>query len=163
MKDTIEQLDQMRSGVDYKMPVRIRNYSIMLRPLSIMEEVEVIAEVTDRYASLPENYKNRVSENLLQAKESLKLASTSDVGTKDPKITDYILDRMTNTEIQYLWKQYIAACDRVNPSFDKMSEDELKELLDKVKKNPELLTEFSFWELVNFCQSLIKEESPTDK
>lgn len=154
--DKIPQLEAMRQGVDYRMPVQVRGFSITLRPLSIMEQMQVAATVVENYNKLPTPAQNRLTENILKVKETLMIASTTDVGTNDPKITEYIVDRMTNDELQSLWKSYISACDRVNPSLDEMTMEQVNEIVDQVKKSPDLLIELSFLELINVCRRLIK-------
>lgn len=154
--DKIPQLEAMRMGVDYHLTVKVRGFTITLRPLAIIEQQQVAATVVEKYNMLPAPAKNRLTENLITAKETLMIASTTDVGTGDPKITDYILDRMTDGEVQFLWKQYMSACDRVNPVLDELPIEKLEELVNEVKKNPETLLELSFSEVINVCRHLTK-------
>src|SRR5688500_9249144 len=99
MKDSIEQIEQMRAGVEYRFPIRIRKFAIEVRPLSIMETVQVAQRVAESIKLAPEAARNRLTEHTFLAKETLIVASTSEVNANDPKITDYILDRMTNDEL----------------------------------------------------------------
>lgn len=156
--DRIPQIDAMRFGVDLRLDVTLRNFSLTVRPLSIMEQMQVAAKVVDKFKMLPPSAQNNLSETMITAKETLIVASTSDVGKEDPKISDYILDRMMPSEVSFLWKQYMAACDKVNPVIEKMPADQLEQLISALKKNTLELTELSFQELVNICQHLIKGE-----
>ena len=45
-------------------------------------------------ARVPEGMRSRLTENSLIAKETLKIASTSDVGANDAQITDLVMDHM---------------------------------------------------------------------
>lgn len=155
--DRIEQLDAMRRGVDYRLEIKVRGFSMMVRPLTVDEVMQVAATVQEKMTMIPDSAKNALTENVLLAKETLKLASTSDIGTNDPKITDYILGRMTTDELQCLHKQYVGICDKVNPMLEEMAAAELQALIDALKKSPLQLTELSFMEMANVCRHLIQE------
>lgn len=131
----IEQIDAMRLGVDYSFVIKIRAFQLRVRPLSISENVQIAGEVAERLTDIPESLRNTLTQHTILAKETIKVASTSDVGANDPRITDYILDRMTADEVHSLFKQYVAACDRVNPSLERMKPEDLDNLIAALKKN----------------------------
>jgi hypothetical protein len=155
-------LDAMRLGVNYSGVITIRGFSLRVRPLSISESIEVAAKVTDRILSLPKSGQNRLSENTFLALETLALASTSDVGANDPKITDYTLTRMTPDELAAVFKAYVAECDRVNPALERMTAEDVTALIESLKKSAgdqvELdsrLTELSLSELASIVSSFL--------
>ena len=155
--ERIEQLDAMRLGVDYRMEIKVRGFRIMVRPLAISESLQVAALVQDELMKLPKNAQNRLTEHVILAKETMKVASTSDVGKNDPRITDMVMMGMTNDEIHFLFKQYVAACDKVNPALELMKPQEIQELVEDIKKKEgeELvlqLIELSFSQLVSMAQ-----------
>jgi hypothetical protein len=131
----IDQISAMRMGVDYSFLISLRKFSLRVRPLSIMETIRVAQDVNRALAEMPEEARIALSQHTLIAKETIKLASTSDVGATDFKITDLIMDRMTPDEMQLLFKQYTANCDRVNPCLDLMSRADIQALVDDLKKN----------------------------
>lgn len=159
--DRIEQLDAMRLGVDYRLKIKVRGFEIMVRPLAIQESLQVASSVQMELAKLPKDAVNRLTEHFILAKETLKLASTSDVDKNDPKITDYVLSRMTNDEIHFLFKQYVSVCDKVNPALETMSPEEIQILVDELKKNSskeELdlqLIELSFSQLLSLVSHFL--------
>ena len=132
---SIDQISAMRMGVDYSFTIELRKFSLRVRPLAISETVKVVSAVSEALSAVPQNMRTILAENLLIAKETIKLASTSDVGSSDVRITDYVMDRMTPEELQTLFKEYVANCDRVNPSLDLMTPAKLEELISTVKKN----------------------------
>lgn len=156
MIDNIPQIDAMRMGVDYKFKVRLRGFEIFLRPLTSSENVQITSNVLKHMEGLPASARNPHTEADAHARETIKLASTTDVGKYDPQVTDPMLDRMTSDEIRFLLKEYVAVCDKVNPCLEKMKEEELKALVEDLKKNPSHLTELSFWETENVCRALIQ-------
>lgn len=107
--EQIDQLSAMRMGVDYRLEVKVRGFKILVRPLAISETLQVASAVQTELRKLPPDAQNRMTEHVILAKETLKLASTSDVGKNDPHITDLIMMNMTNDEIHFLFKQYVAA------------------------------------------------------
>lgn len=160
MADKLPELELARHGVDYAAQITCRNLRVLVRPLSISELQKITATVINRLEMLDEKERNPLAENLLVAKETLRVASTSDVDKTDEKLTEYILDRMTPSEVQHLLKQYHAMCDRVNPSLDLLTPEELQKLVDALKKSPpeELayqLTTLSFSDLVSIAHSLL--------
>lgn len=134
--DRIDQIDAMRMGVDYRFRIVCRGFSMSARPLSIGESVEVGTKVSQRLNEMTEFEKNRLNEHSLLAYETLVLASTSDYGTNDPKISEYILKRLTPDELSFLFKQYVAECDKVNPCLEMMDAKDIRPLVEALKKSP---------------------------
>jgi hypothetical protein len=62
----------------------------------------------------------------------------------------------------FLFKEYNAIVDRINPSLENINEERLQELLNLAKKNPGALIEYSFAELAGLCRALIRTTLPTD-
>jgi hypothetical protein len=161
--DFIPELEAMRAGVDFKFRVNLRKYQLTLRPLSTVEYTNMISDVMEKLQNIPEHLRSRLTENLLIAKETLKIASTPDVGSTVVGITDYILNLMTSDEIQYLYSEYVAVVDRVNPSLEEMSKEDVDRLVEDLKKKSvqekELglqLTELSHWQLINVARRLLQ-------
>lgn len=155
-------LAAMRLGVDYTETISLRSFKVMVRPLSMLETLQVAHEVQVQMSQKDEFSKHRLSENSIVARETLKRATSTDVGSKDSILTDLILEKMTPEEVQYLFKQYVAAVDRKNPCLEMMTAEKVQELVNEVKKNPReewasLLTGLSFSELLSLSHHLISE------
>lgn len=153
--DSIPQLEEMRLGVAYRFEARVRGFAVMLRPLSMSETIEVAAEVAGDLESFPAHARNRVTEHSLFCKKTLVKASTSAPDARDPRLTEYILDRMTSDEVLFLFKQYTLGTDRVNPALETMPEETLRAMIEDLKKNPSALIERSTLELVNVARFLL--------
>lgn len=154
----IPQLEAMRLGVFYRQPISIRGFSLSVRPLTHMEMVGCTQNVAEKISRMPMAFQNAVAEHSMLCKEILVLASTSDVGANDPMITEYILDRMTNEELEFLFKQYVSICDKCNPALDSLPKEELERLVAEVKKKPDQATQLSFTQLVSIVRSLLTSE-----
>lgn len=155
--DRIQQVDAMRLGVNYRLEISCRGFKMMVRPLTIMETVQAAANVVEKMKTMPESWKTRMTEHLYTAREMLKFASTSDVGKQDSSITDPMLDAMTADEVQFLYRQYVAATDRANPCLELMKDTELQLLVEDIKKNfatesASALTELTFLQAINLVQ-----------
>lgn len=161
----ISQIAAMRQGVDYSFTIPLRGFNLRVRPLSMSENIQVLQAVADRLAALPKTAHSLLNENAILAKETLKLASTSDVGRNDGTITDLMMDHMTPDEIQALFKGYVGNCDRCNPSLDLMTPTQVTELIDALKKSAPSrealalrLTEQSFSRLSNLAYYFLTKD-----
>lgn len=154
-KDVIPQLDAMRMGVDYRFVIKARAFAMDARPLTVDETVQMTAEALAELSKLPQHLQNSQYEATIVAKKTLCLASTSAPGKADPKITEYILGRLTPEELQYLYKQWVDGTLECSPALENMTPKQLGDLVDAVKKNGgSILTQLSRSQLsrmVLFC------------
>lgn len=155
-KEGLPQIDAMRHGVDYKFTVRCRGFTVDLRVLTLAESTEIISSVLKYMHKLPQQAQTPAKEREAHVRETLKLASTSEMGVFDPQITDPMLDHMSLGEVDFLFKQYIIETDRVNPVLETMPDEDLRLLVDGIKKKDKPLIELSFSELVNVCRFLTR-------
>jgi hypothetical protein len=152
----------MRSGVEYRGPIKVRGYELLVRPLSLAETIKVVGNVSARLRDVPAAARSALHEHTILAMETLVLASTSDVGANDPQITEMVIERMTPEEVQNLFVQYVKIVDRANPALEMLTPEQVNELLEHVKKNlttpSELafrLTELSFSELASIAHMFL--------
>lgn len=151
----MDQLDLMRLGTQARFTIRLRSFDVSLRPLTITEYVQINGEVQDDLLKQPQSTRNATTEFLIFATKVLARASTSSPDVRDPKLTEYVLGQLTPDELTYLFKEFTAHNDRVNPSLEKLPEERLNALIELVKKNPSQSIDLSFWELVNVCRALL--------
>lgn len=153
-------LELMREGVDYRFELKIRALSLKARPLANIELINANVEASKRLTALDELGRVEVTRSVLIAQEILRAATSSDVGAQDSPLTDYIIERMSPDETQELYKQYLSGVERVNPSLESLSEEEIRALVEQVKKSPNrayALTELSFLGLRAICLALLKD------
>ena len=153
-RDVIQEIEDMRAGVSYSHIISIRKFQLKVRPISNHEQLQVASEVQKKMAVLTMDMRNQLTEHQIVARETLKFASTSDVGKTDWGITDIIMDKMTPDEIQFLFQQYVQVTDRTNPKLEKMTNEQLEELVVALKKTPAdrldlELIEVDFWQTLN--------------
>jgi hypothetical protein len=157
--ELVEQVAAMRMGVEYKFAIALRNFKVILRPLADGEVMECYGNVSEYINQIPASRRTKFVEDNAMAREFLKKAS-SPFEHYAPGITDPMLDQMTTDEIMYLYKEWQAVCDRVNPALENTPMDKLEELVESVKKNPPKdlryqLTQLSFGHLVSLVHYLL--------
>lgn len=131
---TNEILTKMRMGVDWRWPIRIRDFEVTVRPLSMAETIEVMSRVANELKRQPEIYKNRVHEHALLAKEHLILATTSQPGAGDFRLTHAVLNEFSPDELIALYKEYVSVTEKCDPAIESMSSDELRSMVATLKK-----------------------------
>lgn len=158
-QDEIPQLVKMRMGVDYKFMIKARNFAMEARPLTVDETTQVTATVLAELGKMPAHLQNSQLEAVLVAKETLELASTSEPGKYDPKISKLILGRLTPEELQFLYKQWVDGTLVCSPAIENMTAEELGALIAEVKKSPDsILTTLSRSQLCRMVLSLLQNE-----
>lgn len=154
MEKLLPQIAAMRMGTAYRVPVVIRQFETLFRVLSMKEVLERAHKVASHISGLPANARTQMNEHYFMARETLKMASTSDVGKEDMTVSDPMLDEMTIDEVMYMYRQYIDATDKVNPALEYFDNDTIKALVEDLKKKPDLksaLTELSFSQLASMA------------
>jgi hypothetical protein len=150
-----EILTKMRMGTASKFPVTLKDFTVYLRPLTVIETVNLASEVEAEIKKYPVEKRNAINEHVIFSVKMLEKASTSAPDKNDYQLTTRELSSFTPDELQYFFKEYTAGNDRINPNLDKISIEKLTELVNLAKKNPSALIELSFWEVVNLSWYLI--------
>lgn len=159
--EALDQLALMREGINYRFPVSVRRFKVYLRPLSNTEETNVITAVLEELRSIPEDKLNPLDESRYMAMEKLQLASTSDEGKTDYKLTKALMAKWTPDEIQHVFTQYTQGLELCNPALEEMTTDQVKELVESVKKNHLALTDCTTLQLRKMVEYfLTSDESP---
>ena len=154
--DDLPELELMRQGVQYKFSLKIRNWSVPVRPVTVGEHMSINNEVINDMAGLSPLMRSTLNESYMLAKSMLKKASAEPPpSTRLGPITDLLLDSMTIDEVLFLYTQYEAGVAKVNPKFELLSNDDVQELISKVKKKESALTDCSFSQLVSMVHSLL--------
>lgn len=160
-KHEFPNLELIRAGINYRFKIKTRNLTMEVRPLSIFEEDLIAQEVADEMEALPAHRKTSLRESIALAVRKLERAQTTDVNVMDAKVFAAELQRMTPGEIDHLFKQYIAGCDKVNPVIEKMKIEDIELVLAHLKKNSaeveRTLIESSFFQLVNILGHLLTQ------
>lgn len=156
------QLEAMRLGTCYRQTVTVRGYSVEMRPLTVAEHMGIAASIKRELSSVPQFMQTSLQQNLLLAQRCLEKASTpSPREGSIPVLTNFLLEKMTNDELMAVYKQWLAICERVDPNFEDIPDEEIIALADKlrdeisVKKNPSAVIALSFSQLANLVHFLL--------
>lgn len=152
------ELALMRDGIDYRFTIRCRKLEVPVRPLCNLEIIQASAAAAEAFEKLPDNQRITLSASLLNAMYHLERASSSDVGERG-SLTLQLLQMMTSEEVNHLWKQYVRVTDRVNPSFEDMSAEDIEATVESLKKNSDpdsILTDLSISALITVCRRLLR-------
>lgn len=149
-------VEHMRMGTNSRFPIKLRSKkTILLRPLSIYEQNKVVTDSMEEQQSKPSLQQHSMMENTVLMLKTLELASTSDYGKTDFVLSTSEMQKLSAQELQYLWAEYVSACDKLNPRLEKMSKEDMQDLISECKKKEEswesALMNLSFWELWNMA------------
>jgi len=149
-------LAALRMGIDYVFTIKLRALEVKVRPLSLVEHVNVVNDVQAEMSKKPSTSQNSLTESSLLAARILELASTDPLPGAQPRLPAALLERMTNDEVASLHKAYIAGCDILDPSVEELTEDRLMELVEAAKKNDGALAGLPSPHLAMLVRFLIK-------
>jgi hypothetical protein len=157
-------LARMRAGVKTVAEIRLRDFVVPVRVLSI-DETNAIRRDAIRTTTV--NQGDEVDKNIAMEKSTLKLASTLSSGPAGgvPILGDKLLGSLNLDEIHYLYNEYVKIMDDVNPTVEAMPEKEMRAIVDGLKKNTVSVRELSLRQLRATClvfqDALQKQESQT--
>lgn len=155
----------IRAGIQNRFPITLRKFTVMVRPLSVLEETQISEAVASELSSMPSHLQLSMRQTASLAIKKLEMAQTSDVGKSDGKMFASELSQLSAGEIDALFKEYIAGCDKLSPTREQLGQEKLVEIVDALKKSTQdmemILTELSFFQLRDICRHLLTQaESP---
>lgn len=153
-RNELEPLEKMRLGINYSFPIVLRGLTIKARPLSIIEQHQVLADSKRDIEAVDSKFRTPFDEAAILAQHYIITASDN-----DPNVSAYILNRASPEELSFLYKEYCAVVDKCNPMFEQMTAQDIGDLVEKIKKNknPVLaLTDLSFHQLASICRRLLE-------
>lgn len=153
---TEDLLAKMRAGSRTDHVIRLRDLVIPVRVLSI-DETNLIRRDALKQTQMTGG--DEIDKNLHIQKTTLKLASAMQKNM--PMITDKILSAMYVDEVTHLYDEYIKVMDDVNPTVEKLTEEQVRTLVDYVKKNGASARDLSLLQLrviFSLFQDLIRKQ-----
>jgi hypothetical protein len=154
-----DMLAKMRAGTKEIHEVKMREFTVQLRVLSIDEMNDIRR---DAYKTALAIQGDNVDKDLLIEKTTLKLASTSHASGGVPLLSDKLLGLLSTDEINYLYNEYIRILDSVNPALESIGHEEFRELVDSLKKNLISGNDLSIRQLKVICSSYVDLISQKD-
>ncbi len=146
-----ELLKKIRKGVKEVHEIKMRDFVIPIRMLSITEMNEIRR---DAIKNVMVSKGDDVDKNLSVQRSTLQLASTLTKGG-GPTLSGPLLSLMTVDEVNFLYNEYIRVCEIVNPSAENISEEHFRDLVDALKKNVITSAECSLPQLRAICTAYV--------
>jgi hypothetical protein len=140
-------LAKMRNGVKATHEIKLRDAVIPVRVLSVDEMNAIRREaLITSLASKGDD----TDINLQKQKSTLKLASNLNGG---PTLSEKLLGQLTTDEINYLYSEYVAVMERVNPSIETIPNEEFRLMVEALKKNLAFPKDLSLRQLKAICSA----------
>lgn len=152
-------LAMMREGVKAIHEIKLRSFTCQVRVLSI-DEMNLVRRDALKQAIADKG--DEVDKNLITQKTILKLCSTSPASGNVPMLTDKLLGMLSTDEINYLYDEYMAVLDKVNPALESISHEVFRELVDSLKKNLLSVNDLSIRQLRAISSSYVDLISQKD-
>jgi hypothetical protein len=140
-------LARLRNGTKDVYDLDFRGTKIPVRVLTV-DEVAAIRREGKRQAAITGG--DDTDANLEVQKAALRLATTLSKGGV-PFLGDKVLGLLTIDEIAYLYDEFIAVMDRVNPALEHISPDQFRALVDALKKKTVSASDLSLRQLKVIC------------
>jgi hypothetical protein len=143
-------LAKMRAGTEEVYEIQMRELTIPVRVLSVDEFNEIRRDAKKFAAATPGS--DVTDEHLHVQKTTLKLASRVTRGGV-PLLGDKLLGLLTIDEVNFLYDEYIAIMDRVNPNTESLTPEQFQALVDALKKNTITSSDLGLRQLKAICTS----------
>lgn len=142
-----DKLESMRNGVHSNMEVDFDGLLLNMRLLSQREIHQINLDVRREINSIPQELRYSGFESFIYTKKILSRATTSCPEDKIPALSEDSIDSMTPDQqmiLMQIWSDFNKECC---PVIDNMTDDQVNNLYDELKKNPRLANNFTPWQL----------------
>lgn len=142
-----DKLESMRNGVHSNMELDFDGLLLNMRLLSQREIHEINKKVREEINSVPENLRYPGFEAFIYTKKILSKATTSCPEDTSPFLSEDSIDTMTPDQqmaLMQIWSDFNKDCC---PVVDNMTDDQVNNLYEELKKNPRQANNFTPWQL----------------
>jgi hypothetical protein len=127
-----ELLAALRSGNNQKLELTVGLAVIPCRLVNAIEEAGIIVRAKPKADKInPDGIKRELIESVCIQKDILAAATTIN---GMPGLPLGFLDLLTNPELEAIYDQYISLCHTINPNIQSLSQDEILQVVDGIKK-----------------------------
>lgn len=156
--DAAQLLELMRKGSDSKLVYRFGKNGIKFRVLTASEESKIVYDAKLR-AKEQQRDKSDLAEyeqiKSLCIMQGVLLMSTTIDGM--PNFTMDVIKSMSANELEYFYDQYTSLSKVVDPEFEKMDEEEIKRIVQSVKKKTSTEKDYFTWQLAEIGKFFLKD------
>lgn len=144
-------LKKMRAGIDEVHEIRLREMRFQIRVLS-QDEFNQIRR--DAKMETDTNGGDETDKNVRIQKMVLIRASAVKLGTPG-KITDKLLSRLNQDEMEFLYNEYVRVMDNMNPNIEAMTVEQFRLIVDALKKKTITSRDLSLPQLREVCGAFV--------
>lgn len=147
LKINYDKLECMRNGVHSSLEINFDGLLLNLRLLSQREVHQINIEVRKEINSIPAELRYPGFDAYIYTKKILSKATTASPEEKIPVLSEDTVDGMTPDQqmtLMQIWSDFNKEC---NPYIDNMKDEEIGELYEELKKNPQQAYNFTPWQL----------------
>lgn len=142
---TEDLLAKLRSGNKQNLEIGFGELKVPCRLLNAAEEATIMVQAAQAAArENPTGVQKEVFEAQITMKQILLKATT--IGGV-PGLNKAFLDELSHTELNALFDQYNTLNHTINPNIQQLSQDEINEIVDQVKKNLKTSSDYYTWQL----------------
>lgn len=155
-----DKLESMRNGVHSTLELDFDGLLLDLRLLSQREIHTINLEVRHEINKIPQELRYPGFDAYIYTRKILSKATTSCPEDLVPKLSEDTIDTLTSTQqeaLMQLWADFNKECC---PVVDNMSDDEINNLYEELKKNPRQANNFTPWQLrkvLFLCLTILTE------
>jgi len=142
-----DKLECMRNGVHSSMELDFDGLLLNMRLLSQREISQINIEVRREVNSIPQELRYPGFESFIYTKKILSKATTSCPEDMSPMLSEDSIDSMTPDQqmvLMQIWSDYNKECC---PVVDNMTDEQVNNLYEELKKNPLQANNFLPWQL----------------
>jgi hypothetical protein len=151
-----DQLRLMRSGYKAELELKYGQLKVPCRLMSALEESATITNAKKKL-KVPNESDRKLLESIAVMKAVLVAACTVD---DVPHLSLSFLDKLTDTELDALYDQFMTIKETADPEFEKLSPDQVRELVSAVKKKEKATRDLFTWQLAAIGKFFLDEILP---
>lgn len=155
-----ERLKLMRAGKDQNLCLKYNDLEIPCRLLNAGESAKIIFKAKQK-VKLPGNESDKVfSESHEVMVHLLVEACTVD---NVPYANEEFIRQLTEPELIYLFDQYETMLNTINPTFERLTDEQKVEIINSVKKKKASSSEYFTWQLAEIGRYFLDQLLPMVK
>jgi hypothetical protein len=154
-QETQDRIRFMRNGIEAKFSVEFDGNTLMMRPLAILEELEIEDLVMKEFNSAPEYKRTKRLMDYLTMTKVLSRALSPCPEQPEP-LREKELQLMPTMYLATLYAKYVEICKQLNPNIDTITNDQLEGLIGELLDNPKLVNDCTQSELKHVCIELLR-------
>lgn len=151
-------LKQLREGNTQKLEIGLGALKLPVRLINAKEEATIMAQAQIKaQKDTPLGVKKEIFEAQQTMKDILYQATRTETS---PGIPLSFLEQLSNEELSNLFDQYVSINHTINPNIQSMTEDQMMEIVDGIKKKSLDVKSLYIWQLAEIGRLFLEKIVP---